>query len=48
MWGTQVGEADAWSLQDKDELIDLLEKYIESEKDQSKAGIASALLKAVK
>ena len=48
MWGTQVGEADAWSMKDKDELIDLLEKYIESEKDQSKTGIASALLKAVK
>ena len=48
MWGTQVGEADAWSMKDRDELIDLLEKYIESEKDQSKTGIASALLKAVK
>ena len=48
MWGTQVGEADAWSMKDRDELIDLLEKYIDSEKDQSKTGIASALLKAVK
>ena len=48
MWGTQVGEADAWSIKDKAALVDLLEKYIESEKDQSKAGIASALLKAVK
>ena len=32
MWGTQVGEADKWSLKDKDALIDLLDKYIESEK----------------
>lgn len=48
MWGTQVGEADAWSIKDKAALVELLEKYVESEKDQSKAGIASALLKAVK
>ena len=48
MWGTQVGEADKWSMKDTDSLIDLLEKYIESEKNQSKVGIASSLLKAIK
>ena len=48
MWGTQVGEADSWSMKDKDALVDLLEKYIDSEKNQSKVGIASSLLKAIK
>ena len=47
MWGTQVGEANAWSMKDKDELIDLLERYIDSEKNQSKTGIANSLLKAI-
>jgi len=47
MWGTQVGEADKWSLKDKDALIDLLDKYIESEKNQSKVGLAEALKKAL-
>jgi len=48
MWGTQVGEADSWSMKDKSALVDLLEKYIDSEKNQSKVGIASSLLKAIK
>ena len=48
MWGTQVGEADKWSMKDRDSLIDLLEKFIDSEKNQSKVGIASSLLKAIK
>ena len=48
MWGTQVGEADKWSMKDRDSLVDLLEKYIDSEKNQSKVGIASSLLKAIK
>ena len=48
MWGTQVGEADKWSMKDKSALVDLLEKYIDSEKNQSKVGIASSLLKAIK
>ena len=47
MWGTQVGEADKWSLKDKDALMDLLDKYIESEKNQSKVGLAEALKKAL-
>ena len=48
MWGTQVGEADSWSSKDKSALIELLEKYIDSEKNQSKVGLDSSLLKAVK
>ena len=48
MWDTQVGEADSWSIKDKSALVDLLEKYIDSEKNQSKVGIASSLLKAIK
>ena len=48
MWGTQVGEADSWSSKDKSALIELLEKYIDSEKNQSKVGLASSLLIAVK
>ena len=48
MWGTQVGEADKWSMKDRDSLVDLLEKFIDSEKNQSKVGIASSLLKAIK
>ena len=48
MWGTQVGEADKWTMKDRDSLIDLLEKFIDSEKNQSKVGIASSLLKAIK
>ena len=47
MWGTQVGEADKWSLKDRDTLVDLLDKYIESEKNQSKVGLAEALKKAL-
>ena len=48
LWGTTVGEADKWSSKDKSTLIELLEKYIDSEKNQSKVGLASSLLKAVK
>ena len=35
-------------MKDKGALVDLLEKYIDSEKNQSKVGIASSLLKAIK
>ena len=48
MWGTQVGEADKWSMKDRDALIDLLDKYIESEKNQSKVGLATSLKNALK
>jgi endonuclease G len=45
MWGTQVGEASKFSDENKKELMNLLNLYVESEKDQSKVGVASALLK---
>lgn len=48
LWETTVGEADKWSSKDKSTLIELLEKYIDSEKNQSKAGLASSFLKALK
>jgi endonuclease G len=47
MWGTQVGEASKFSDENKKELMNLLNLYVESEKDQSKVGIASALLKSL-
>ena len=47
MWGTQVGEASKFSDENKKELMNLLKLYVESEKDQSKVGIASALLKSL-
>jgi len=47
MWGTQVGEASKFSDENKKELMNLLKLFMESEKDQSKVGVASALLKAL-
>jgi len=47
MWGTQVGEASKFSDENKKELMNLLKLYVESEKDQSKVGVASALLNAL-
>ena len=46
-WGTLVGKAEGWTVNDTNTLKDLLNKYVVTQKDQSKVGIASALLKAV-
>ncbi len=47
MWGTQVGEASKFSDENKKELMNLLNLYVETEKNQSKVGIAKALLKSL-
>ena len=47
MWGTVVHKPEKWTSKDTDALSGLLEKYIETEKNQSKVGIASSLLKAI-
>ena len=47
MWGTQVGEASKFSDENKKELMNLLNLYVETEKDQSKVGIAKALLNSL-
>ena len=46
-WGTLVGKAEGWTVNDTNTLKDLLNKYVATQKDQSKVGVASALLKAV-
>jgi len=46
-WGTLVGKAEGWTVNDTNALKDLLNKYVVTQKDQSKVGVASALLKAV-
>ena len=46
-WGTLVGKAEGWTVNDTNALKDLLNKYVATQKDQSKVGVASALLKAV-
>ena len=46
-WGTLVGKAEGWTVNDTNTLKDLLNKYVVTQKDQSKVGVASALLKAV-
>ena len=47
LWGTVVGKAEGWTVNDTNTLKDLLNKYVATQKDQSKVGVASALLKAV-
>ena len=47
LWGTVVGKAEGWTVNDTNALKDLLNKYVATQKDQSKVGVASALLKAV-
>ncbi len=47
MWGTQVGEASKFSDENKKELMNLLNLYVETEKDQSKVGIAKTLLNSL-
>ena len=47
MWGTVVHKPEKWTSKDTDALSGLLEKFIETEKNQSKVGIASSLLKAI-
>ncbi len=47
MWGTQVGEASKFSSKNKDELMKLLQLYIDTEKNMARTGVAKALLKAL-
>ena len=47
LWGTVVGKAEGWTVDDTITLKGLLKKFVDTEKDQSKVGVASALLKAV-
>tara|TARA_B100001113_G_scaffold184010_1_gene150814 strand:- start:1335 stop:2174 length:840 start_codon:yes stop_codon:yes gene_type:complete len=47
-WGTVVGKAEGWTPDNKIALESLLEKYIVTESNQSKTGIASSLLNALR
>lgn len=48
LWGTQVGESGGWTLADTDKLEELLIKLVDLDKNQSRVGIASALLKSLR
>ena len=47
-WGTVVGKAEGWTPDNKIALEALLEKYIVTESNKSKTGIASSLLNALR
>ncbi len=47
MWGTQVGESSKFSPENKKELMNLLELYIQNEKNMSRTGVAKALIKVL-
>ena len=38
-WGTLVGKAEGWTVNDTNTLKDLLNKYVVTQKDQSKVGV---------
>ncbi|MDP7368343.1 MAG: DNA/RNA non-specific endonuclease [Candidatus Pacebacteria bacterium] len=48
LWGTQVGEASKFSDENKKELMDLLQLYVDSEKNMSRSGVAKALMQILK